>query len=114
MADVPQIALKEFFKLFAPTYVLGTTYTLSLAFFERLVYPEIKRSQLRRFLIRCDNLGFQRATIESSALRSVGREYMATCAPTPGDAGFGHLKARPEISPPTAGLRVFFFSALVR
>jgi len=82
MADVPQIALKEFFKLFAPTYVLGTTYTLSLAFFEGLVYPEIKRSQLRRCLILCDDLGLRRATIESSALRSVGREYMAICAPT--------------------------------
>ena len=82
MAEVPQVPLKEFFKLFAPTYVLGTTYTVSLAFFEGLVFPEIKRSLLRRCLILCDKLGFQRATVESSALRSVGREYMAICAPT--------------------------------
>jgi len=82
MADVPQIPLKEFFKLFAPTHVLGTTYTISLAFFEGLIYPEIKRTNLRRCLLLCDKLGFHRATVESSALRSVGREYMAICAPT--------------------------------
>ena len=82
MADVPQLPLKEFFKLFAPTYVLGTTYTVSLAFFEGLIYPEIKRTHLRRCLLLCDKLGFQRATVESSALRAVGREYMAVCAPT--------------------------------
>jgi hypothetical protein len=81
MADVPHVQLKDFFKLFAPTYVLGTTYTLSLAFFEGIVYPEIKRLNLRRCMILCDKVGFQRATIESSALRSVGREYMAICAP---------------------------------
>lgn len=82
MAEVPQLPLKEFFRLFAPTYVLGTTYTLSLAFFEGLIYPEIKRTHLRRCLVLCDKLGFQRATVESSALRAVGREYMAVCAPT--------------------------------
>ncbi len=81
MADVPQMPLKEFFKLFAPTFVLGTTYTISLAFFEGMVYPEINRKNLRRCLLLCDKLGFHRATIESSALRSVGREYMAICVP---------------------------------
>lgn len=81
MADVPQLPLKEFFKLFAPTYVLGTTYTASLAFFEGVVFPEIKRAQLRRCLILCDKVGFQRATVEASALRSVGRDYMAVCPP---------------------------------
>ncbi|MBN69902.1 MAG: hypothetical protein CME32_11575 [Gimesia sp.] len=82
MADVPQIPLKEFFKLFAPTYVLGTTYTVSLAFFEGLIYPEIKRTHLRRCLILCDKIGFQRATVETSALRAAGQEYIAACAPT--------------------------------
>lgn len=82
MADVPQLALKEFFKVFAPTHVLGTTYTVSLAFFEGLIFPEIKRTNLRRCLLLCDKVGFRRATVESSALRSVGREYMAVCAPT--------------------------------
>lgn len=81
MADVPQLPLKEFFKLFAPTYILGTTYTISLAFFEGLVFPEIKRDNLRSCLVLCDKLGFQRATVELSALRSVGREYMAICVP---------------------------------
>lgn len=81
MADIPQIRLKEFFKLFAPKYVLGTTYTVSLAFFEGLVFPEVKRSNLRRCLILCDKIGFQRATVEAGALRSAGREYMAACTP---------------------------------
>ena len=82
MADVPQLPLKEFFKLFAPTYVLGTTYTISLAFFEGLVFPEIKRANLERCLILCDKIGFRRATVEASALKSAGREYMAVCAPS--------------------------------
>lgn len=81
MVEVPRLPLREFFKLFKPTYVLGTTYTVSLAFFEGLVYPEISRENLRRCLILCDKTGFQRATVESSALRSAGREYMAACAP---------------------------------
>lgn len=81
MADVPQLPLKEFFKLFQPSYALGTTYTVSLAFFEGLVFPEISRANLRRCLLLCDKTGFQRATVESSALRSAGREYMAICVP---------------------------------
>src|SRR5580700_626627 len=83
MAAVPQLPLSEFFRTFSPTYVLGTTYTVSLAFFEGLVFPEINRNQLRRCLLLCDRVGFQRALVEASALRLVGREYMAVCAPTP-------------------------------
>ena len=45
---VPQIKLSEFFGLFPPKYVLGTTYTLSLAFFESVVWPHIKRKNLHR------------------------------------------------------------------
>ena len=30
-----------------PRYILGTTYTLSLAFFESAVFPNFKRDQLQ-------------------------------------------------------------------
>jgi hypothetical protein len=83
MATVPRLPLSEFFRTFSPTYVLGTTYTISLAFFEGLVFPEIDRTQLRQCLLVCDRVGFQRALVEARALRAVGREYMAVCAPTP-------------------------------
>ncbi len=83
MPDIPHIPLREFFRLFAPTYVLGTTYTISLAFFEGLVFPEINRTHLRRCLLLCDKVGFQRATVEASAVRSAAREYMALVAPAP-------------------------------
>src|SRR5262249_9306494 len=66
---------------FAPSYVLGTTYTISLAFFEGQVFPAIRRGNLRRCLLLCDRVGFQRAVIEATALRSVSREYMTACAP---------------------------------
>src|SRR4029077_9131792 len=83
MAAVPQLPLSEFFQTFSPTYVLGTTYTVSLAFFEGLVFPEIDRTGLRRCLLLCDRVGFQRALVEASALRLVGRAYMDVCAPQP-------------------------------
>ena len=102
MAEVPQIPLKEFLKLFAPTYVLGTTYTISLAFFEALVFPEISRKNLRRCLILCDKVGFQRATVESSALRSAGREYMAICAPAFQDDAVQSIEALPHVHRPRA------------
>jgi site-specific DNA recombinase len=41
------------------------------------------RTQLRRCLLLCDRVDFQRALVEASALRFVGRDYMAVCAPTP-------------------------------
>jgi hypothetical protein len=81
MAAVPRLPLPEFFQTFTPAYVLGTTYTVSLAFFEGLVFPKIDRSQLRRCLVLCDQVGFQRALVEASALHAVGREYLAVCAP---------------------------------
>ena len=49
MTVVPRIPLADFLGMVPPTHVLGTTYTLSLAFFEALVYPKIQdRSALRR------------------------------------------------------------------
>jgi hypothetical protein len=60
---------------------LGTTYTVSLAFFEGLVLPEISRERLRRCLILCDPIGFQQSLMEASALRGAGRDYMAVSVP---------------------------------
>jgi hypothetical protein len=84
MADIPHTPLSEFFSLFAPTHVLGTTYTISLAFFEALVFPTIRRKSLRRCLLLSDRVGFQRAIVEATALRAVSREYMVACAPVTG------------------------------
>jgi hypothetical protein len=78
------LPLSDFFGLLRPRYILGTTYTMSLAFFEALVYPEIDRTDLRRCLILCDRTGFQRATVEASGLRGASREYMAVCTPATG------------------------------
>jgi hypothetical protein len=79
---IPQEKLKKFFGLFAPEYVLGTTYTISLAFFESVVFPCINRSRLKRCILFCDRKGFQRATSEATALRGASREYMVVTAPT--------------------------------
>ena len=81
---IPQEKLKKFFGLFAPEYVLGTTYTISLAFFESVVFPCINRSRLKRCILFCDRKGFQRSTSEATALRGASREYMAVTAPTKG------------------------------
>jgi hypothetical protein len=82
MPSIPRLKLSEFFQCLKPTHVLGTTYTVSPAFFEGLVLPEISRERLRRCLILCDSKGFQQSLMEASALRGVGRDYMAICVPT--------------------------------
>ena len=51
-----------------PRYVLGTTYTLSLAFFESVVFPFMDRDKLKSCLILCDTVGYQRAFTEAAAL----------------------------------------------
>jgi hypothetical protein len=82
---IPQEKLNKFFGLLAPEYVLGATYTISLAFFESVVFPCIKdRSRLKRCILFCDRKGFQRATSEATALRGASREYMVVTAPTAG------------------------------
>jgi hypothetical protein len=82
MVTIPRVSLDTFFRLFAPEYVLGTTYTISLAFFESSVFPRIDRSKLRKCLVLCDRLGLRRATVEATALRAASREYMVEVAPT--------------------------------
>lgn len=79
--QVPKEKLAKFFRLFSPEYVIGTTYTISLAFFESVVFPCINRSKLRKCLLLCDRLGFQRATSEAIALRGATREYMVATVP---------------------------------
>lgn len=83
--ELPQAQLSRFFKLFAPEYILGTTYTLSLAFFESAVYANVRdRSRLRKCVIICDQFGFQRASLEATALRGAAREYLVATAPATG------------------------------
>src|SRR6516225_153504 len=81
MASIPKLKLSEFFQCLKPTHVLGTTYKVSLAFFEGLVLPQINQERLHRCLILCDPVGFQQSLIEASALRRVTRDYMAVCVP---------------------------------
>jgi hypothetical protein len=65
VAAIARIALSDFFRLFEPTYVLGTTYTLSLAFFEGLVLPKFSQNSLRRCLLLTDQTGFQQTLVEA-------------------------------------------------
>lgn len=67
-----------------PRYVLATTYTLSLAFFESVVFQYIGRSNLRSCLILCDAIGYDRALSEGAALQSAAQDYMVVPAPGSG------------------------------
>ncbi|HMO51223.1 MAG TPA: hypothetical protein PKA21_08865 [Kiritimatiellia bacterium] len=82
---VESIKLSDFFgSIKKPRYVLGTTYTLSLAFFESVVFPYIDRSRLRSCFIIADKIGYQRAISEAAALQSAGNGYMVAPAPRSG------------------------------
>ena len=81
MSSIAETPLCDVFKQIAPTHVLGTTFTISLAFFETFVWPHIPKEQLRRCLLLCDPNGFRAARDEAGAVRGVGREYMAACPP---------------------------------
>ncbi len=82
---VDAIKLSDFFRIVKkPRYVLGTTYTLSLAFFESVVLPYVDRSQLHRCLIVCDTIGYQRAMSEGPALQGAGQNYLVAPAPFKG------------------------------
>lgn len=85
MKAAESIKLSEVLKLIAkPRYILGTTYTLSLAFFESVVFPFIDRANLKSCLILCDTIGYQRALAESSALLGAAQDYMVVPAPIEG------------------------------
>jgi hypothetical protein len=84
MKGVERVKLSEVFRLVSkPKYVLGTTYSLSLAFFESVVFASIfrDRSRLKSCLIVCDVLGYQRALTEGAALQGAGQDYMVAPAP---------------------------------
>src|SRR6516165_5441643 len=59
-----------------PRYLLGTTYTISLAFFESIVLPALDRTQLKKSVILCDGFGFSRAIDEAPALEGAGQDYI--------------------------------------
>lgn len=85
MKEVSRIKLSEIFKRIArPRYVLGTTYTLSLAFFESAVFPFIGRSEMRSCLIVCDSIGYHRALSEGAALQGAAQDYLVVPAPFSG------------------------------
>ncbi len=82
---VDRIKLSEFFGLVKrPKYVLGTTYTLSLAFFESVVLPHVNRDELQSCLIISDQVGYTRALSEGAALQGAAQDYLVMSAPTEG------------------------------
>lgn len=85
MKTIERIKLSNVLRLVSnPKYVLGTTYTLSLAFFESVVYPLIRGNQLRSAVILCDMLGYSRALSESAALQGAAQDYLVVPAPVAG------------------------------
>lgn len=85
MPEIEQVKLSEFFRsVKKPRYVLGTTYTLSLAFFESIVYSCIERRELKYCLIISDAHGYHRSLEEGTALQSAAQGYMVVPAPVPG------------------------------
>ncbi|WAC20894.1 hypothetical protein OVA24_05795 [Luteolibacter sp. SL250] len=75
MTETPQWKLSEFFKRFAPRYVLGTSYTASPVFFETSILPKIDRRNLAGAVVLCDLKGFQMAAQEVGALRAASTIY---------------------------------------
>ncbi|HKP46459.1 MAG TPA: hypothetical protein VJT50_07655 [Pyrinomonadaceae bacterium] len=82
---IQSVKLGDVFKAVPkPKYILGTTYTLSLAFFESIVFPCLERSALKSCLIVADSFGYGRALEEAPALQGAGQDYMVAPAPLPG------------------------------
>ena len=85
MKTIERIKLSDVLRLVPkPKYVLGTTYALSLAFFESVVFPCFDRTRLKSALIICDTLGYQRALTESAALQGAAQDYLVIPAPVSG------------------------------
>jgi hypothetical protein len=84
MKGVSRVKLSEILQVVSkPKYILGTTYSLSLAFFESVVFGSTfrDRSRLKSCLIVCDVLGYQRALSEGAALQGAGQDYIVAPAP---------------------------------
>ena len=79
---IQRMSLDSFFRFKAPTHLIGTTYTVSLMFFESAVWPFVDKSALARCLVLCDRAGFRRAVCEAAALREVSLSYLAVPVPT--------------------------------
>lgn len=75
MSETPRWKLSEFFRRFAPRFVLGTSYTASPVFFETSVLPKIDRRNLEGAVVLCDLKGFQMAAQEVGALRAASTIY---------------------------------------
>lgn len=85
MKPYEAVQLSQVLKVISkPKYILGTTYSLSLAFFEANVFPLFRRSDLESCLIICDQLGYQHALSECPALMGAGQDYAVTYAPVTG------------------------------
>jgi hypothetical protein len=79
------IKLPDVFGLVAmPRFILGTTYTLSLAFFESALFRDLKQERLKSCLIICDRLGYHNALTEAPALQSAAQDYLVVPAPVSG------------------------------
>ena len=64
-----------------PTHILGTTYTLSLAFFESEIFPIFNKSNLKSCTIIADRKGYVNSLREGSALLVAGEGYLITSVP---------------------------------
>jgi hypothetical protein len=85
MQTIQSIKLPEVLRLVSkPRYVLGTTYTLSLAFFESAIFHEFNRERLKSCLIISDSLGYRNALTEAAALQGAAQDYIVVRAPIPG------------------------------
>ena len=85
MQVIESIKLREVLELVSkPRYILGTTYTLSLAFFESAIFPEFSRERLKSCLIISDSLGYHNALTEAAALQGAAQDYMVVRAPISG------------------------------
>ncbi len=84
-SEIEQVKLSEFFSsVKKPRFVLGTTYTLSLAFFESVVFPVIPRRDLKHCVIISDSHGYHRSLDEGGALQGAAQSYMVVPAPISG------------------------------
>jgi hypothetical protein len=85
MQAIESVKLREVLKLVSkPRYILGTTYTLSLAFFESAIFQEFSRERLKSCLIISDSLGYHNALTEAAALQGAAQDYMVVRAPISG------------------------------
>ncbi len=85
MNVIESIKLRDVFALVPkPRYILGTTYTLSLAFFESAIFPEFDRERLKSCLIITDSLGYPHALTEAAALQGAAQDYIVVRAPVSG------------------------------